>query len=81
MLENTNGVHFRAVWKNTAHVQGKRFSYECCILQYRTQMNTVYISYIIPRFGDNELIHIRIIVLFCQLDGKCSNMTIVDFYR
>ena len=22
--ENTNGVHFRAVWKNTAHVQGIR---------------------------------------------------------
>ena len=24
--ENTNGVHFRAVWKNTAHVQGIRCS-------------------------------------------------------
>ena len=24
--ENTSGVHFRVVWKNTAHVQGIRFS-------------------------------------------------------
>ena len=24
-VENTNGVHFRAVWKNTAHVQGIMF--------------------------------------------------------
>ena len=26
--ENTNGVHFRAVWKNTAHIQGIRCSPE-----------------------------------------------------
>ena len=37
------------IWKNTAHVQGIRCSPEgshdeCCIFQYRTQMNTVCIS-------------------------------------
>ena len=48
-----NSVHFRAVWENTAHVQGIRYSPKgshlipwtiSCIFQYRTQMNTVSIS-------------------------------------
>ena len=78
--ENTNGVHFRAVWKNTAHVQGIRCSPKGSHLIPWT--NTVFSK---PHSNEHRLhilsVHCALFLFVCTVRLIIFNLSIVSYLQ